>query len=198
MLPGPQGLKNVVTWVKKRQCMVVLWKTFTNFMYQVLSSIIISCKNFFLLLLVPTHSYTHPSLLSPVTTGILLNCNSPSHSLTGMSLNCTQMSGCMTINCPLSGTMSTCIILLTLMFPVSLLLHSTPCSLSSTMVNCRNLRTYANTPSEPYSLNQTSHLKHNGHLRHLSLDSHLRHLSHLGSIGNLDQPLFLYTRQSHT
>jgi hypothetical protein len=123
--------------------------SFSEWRPKLLWSVTMPCKNFFLSSLIPTHSYTHSPTSFPVTTSMSLNCN-PSDSTTGMSLNCAQMSSCMMLNCPPSSTMLTCTVPLNLMFPISLPRHLTPQSSSSMMLNCRNLRTYANMPSEPY------------------------------------------------
>ena len=58
----------------------------------------------------------------------------PTHKMYNMPNGCTvspRTSGCTTL---------TCTVPLVLTFPISLPLHSTPCSLSGTTLNCRNFR----------------------------------------------------------
>ena len=55
-------------------------------------------------------------------------------------------------------TTSTCTIPLALTFPVPLPLHSIPHSLSGTMLNCRNLRTYPDPAGYPSNINSQHHI----------------------------------------
>jgi hypothetical protein len=127
----------------------------------VLQSVTMPCKNFFLSSLTPTHSSnTYPFPFSIYITGMLLNCNHGS--MTSISLNYhpetynmpsshmlppTHKMYNMPSSYMVSPRTSGCITLtftipLTLTFPVSLPLHSTHHLSSSTVLNCRNLRTY--------------------------------------------------------
>ena len=114
-----------------------------------------------------------------LTSSMMLNCSHSSNDQHIVKLQtsetCDMPSGHMlsptyeTYNMPSScmvspGTsgcmMLTCIIPLTLTFPISLPLHSTSCSSSGTTLNCRNLRMYPD------------------------LTNHLGHLSHISNIGD--------------